>query len=46
MQKRIRAQEMSLQLFLDIDNGIEMSEILSLVLNWDKDAVPSYRFFF
>lgn len=38
MQERIRAQEMSLQLFLDIDNGIEMSEILSLVLNWDKDA--------
>lgn len=38
MQERIRAQEMSLQLFLDIDNGIEMSEILCLVLNWDKDA--------
>lgn len=38
MQERIRAQEMSLQLLLDIDNGIEMSEILSLVLNWDKDA--------
>lgn len=38
MQERIRAQEMSLQLFLDIDNGIEMSEILSLVLNWDKGA--------